>query len=351
MLKYFIHKIGYSILVLVLAVGTITTIIFLAPVDPARLTFGQRADNAMIEAKRKELGLDLPLSGQLLKYLRDISPINYISSDAGIVKRYAILGSLQIGDKLLLLKKPYLRESFQSGRPVSEILADAVPKTIILAFSAMAIAMFLGILLGIISAIKQHSAVDRIVTAVSVLGYSIPSYVMAVFLALIFGYLLKAQTGLNLQGSLFEMDDLGNPIVVWRNLLLPSIALGIRPVGVIAQITRSSMLDVLKMDFMRTAKSKGLSLRVQLVRHALKNALNPVLTAVSSWLAALLAGAFFVENVFSFKGLGEVTVTALLNFDLPVVIGAVLFIATFFVLINLISDFLYTMLDPRISFD
>jgi peptide/nickel transport system permease protein len=144
------------------------------------------------------------------------------------------------------------------------------------------------------------------------------------------------------------MDDFGDDRFFWKNLILPAIALGIRPVAIITQLTRSAMLDVLAQDYIRTARAKGLGTRAVLFKHALRNALNPVATAISGWFAALLAGAFFVENVFQFNGLGQVTVNALLNYDIPVVLGAVLFTATVFVLVNLLMDLLYVVIDPRI---
>ncbi len=147
---------------------------------------------------------------------------------------------------------------------------------------------------------------------------------------------------------MFDVNDYGEHFINWRNLILPTIALGIRPVAIILQLTRNSMLDVLREDYIRTAKSKGLKNSVVIVKHALRNALNPVVTSITGWFAALLAGAFFVEYIFDFKGLGYETVYALTMFDFPVIMGAVLLIASFFVLVNIVVDVLYTKLDPRI---
>ena len=146
------------------------------------------------------------------------------------------------------------------------------------------------------------------------------------------------------------LDDFGDWQVQWRNIILPALALGLRPVALITQLTRSTMLDVMKQDYVRTATAKGLPKTTVLVRHALRNALNPLVSAISGWFAALLTGAFFVENVFNFKGLGDVTVNALLNFDIPVVLGCVLFTAVVFVVVNLLSDLLYAWIDPRIKY-
>ncbi len=349
--SYITKRILSGLAVLIAVVLIITSIIYLAPVDPTQLTFGQRADEATVEQKRKELGLNEPLYVQLGMYLRDISPISMHQNTAKAKEKYQYLKLLHFGEKCLVLKKPYLRESYQTGRSVSEILAEAIPKTIILALSAILLATIIGIILGVFAAVKQNTWLDSSAVVGSVLGYSLPSYVTAIILALVFGYLLADYTGLNIKGSIVELDDFGDEQYVWKNLILPTIALGIRPIAIITQLTRSAMLDVLSQDFVRTAKAKGLSRVRVITRHAFRNALNPVVTAISGWFAALLAGAFFVENVFSFKGLGDTTVNALLNFDIPVVLGAVLFTACIFVFINILVDLLYVLLDPRVRLE
>lgn len=156
-------------------------------------------------------------------------------------------------------------------------------------------------------------------------------------------------TGLNPTGALTDMDDLtGEEVYHWENLILPALTLGIRPLAIVTQLTRSSMLDVLSQDYIRTAKAKGLSFYKIIVKHALKNALNPVVTAISGWFASLLAGSVFVERVFGWNGIGNELVMALQNDDLPFVMGAVLVIATFFVVINIVVDIIYGVLDPRV---
>ncbi len=334
---------------MILVVTVITSIIFLAPVDPIRLTFGQRSDVATIKAKTESLGLEKPLHIQLAMYLTDISPISILKNTTENQRKHHFFKILPLANnQFLVLKKPYLRESFQTGRRVSEMLADAVPSTLILAFSAMIFATILGIFLGIWASLRPNSLADSLISVVSVFGYSLPSYVAAMLLALVFGYFFSDWTGLEVQGSLYELTDFGEWQIRWRNLILPAIALGLRPVALITQLTRSAMLDVLSQDFVRTARAKGLAERTVLFRHALRNALNPVISAVSGWLAGLLAGAFFVETVFNFKGLGSLTVTALLNFDIPVVLGSVLFTSLVFVLLNLLTDIFYALTDPRV---
>jgi peptide/nickel transport system permease protein len=351
MLQYLLRKTAYGLLVLVLVVVTISSIIYLSPVDPTRLTFGQRADVATVAAKKAELGLDRPLYVQLAFYLRDLSPIDILNMTEERTKKYSFARFFPLGsENWLVFKYPYLRESYQSGRKVSDILLEAIPKTGILALASMGLATILGIFLGVVASLKQNSWFDNVSVVLSVLGYSLPSYVAGILLALLFGYVFADYTGLNVQGSLIELDDLGEEHLVWKNLILPAIAIGLRPVAIITQLTRSSMLEVLSQDYIRTAKAKGLSYYVVVVRHALRNALNPVVTAVSGWFASLLAGAFFVESVFNFKGIGDVMVTALLNFDIPVVLGAVLFTAAIFVVVNLLADVLYALFDPRVRF-
>jgi len=349
MIKFILRRLAYGVAVLFFAVVLITSIIYLAPVDPARLTFGQRTDVESVAAKKKELGLDKPLYVQLLYYLRDISPLAVIENTERNQEKYSFTKIFPVGsNKYFVLKAPYLRESYQSGRKVSDILKTAIPKTAILAFISISIGSLLGILLGVLASIKQYSWFDNTAVITSVLGYSQPSYVTGILIAVIFAYYLYDYTGLEMTGSLTEVDDFGEERYAWKNLILPAIALGVRPVAIVTQLTRSAMLDVLSQDYIRTAKAKGLSFAKVIGKHALRNALNPVITAISGWFAALLAGAFFVETVFDYKGIGFETVTALLNFDLPVVLGVVLVASSFFVLINILVDIAYAFVDPRI---
>ena len=179
---------------------------------------------------------------------------------------------------------------------------------------------------------------------------SLPSFFSAIIIAWVFGFLLHNYTGLNMTGSLYEVDDYGRgSFIQIKNLILPAITLGIRPLSVIIQLCRNSLLDVLSQDYIRTAFAKGLNNFIVIFKHALKNALNPVITvAVSGWFASMLAGAVFVEYIFGWNGIGKEIVDALNKMDLPVVMGAILFIAFLFVIINIIVDIIYAWLDPRI---
>jgi len=168
-------------------------------------------------------------------------------------------------------------------------------------------------------------------------------------MAWVFAFLLADLTGLSMVGSLYSVDDMGGgEYLSLRNLILPAITLGIRPLAIIVELTRSSLLEVFSQDYIRTAYAKGLSQTRVVFRHALRNALNPVLTAISGWFASLMAGAVFVEYVFDWKGVGVVIVDALEKYDFPVVMGAVLFIAVILVAVNILVDILYAWLDPRV---
>lgn len=333
-------------------IGIVVVVFFLfnvLPVDPARLTLGQRADVESVEAINKELGLDKPFMVQLGMYLNDISPIGIHEKNDYNREKYKYISLISLGKKTLALKKPYLRKSYQSKREVWDILSEALPQTLILAIVSMILATIFGIFLGVIAAIRQHSWFDHTVMGISVLGISVPSYFSAMILAYLFGILWHDFTGLNPAGGLYQYNDIGDEYLAVKNMILPCIALGIRPIAIIFQLTRSSMLDVLSQDYVRTGFAKGLSFFRVLFKHALRNALNPVVTTISGWFAGLLAGAFFVEIIFDIKGLGYVTVNHLLKFDFPVAMGSVLFTAGIFVVINILVDILYGWIDPRIS--
>lgn len=349
MFRFLLRKLGYGILVLL---GVVLLVFFLfnvLPGDPARLTMGQRADVTSLENVRKELHLDKPLPVQFLLYLNDILPLSvHTQQEVEGTMHYVTLARLSAG-RILALKTPYLRRSYQGKKDVWEILTEALPGTLVLAIAAMLFATVVGIGLGIISAVKQNTWMDTGAVFASVVGISAPSFFMGIVVAYLFGFVLSDYTGLHMTGSLFETDPFAGRRVNLRNLVLPAFTLGIRPLAIIVQLTRSAMLDVLHQDYIRTAYAKGLPPRLVVLKHALRNALNPVVTAITGWFAELLAGAFFVEYIFGWKGIGKVTVDALEKFDFPVLMGAVLFTAGIFVIINLLADVLYTIIDPRIK--
>ena len=314
--------------------------------DPSRLVMGQSGDAATQDNIRKELYLDQPKFRQFLLYLNDISPISFYSKEE--IQKKGLKGIFVGNREKLVLKFPYLRTSYQSKKPVSSILMQSLPGTLLLAIAAMTLAIVLGIPLGVLAAIKHNSWVDTTAIFSSILGISAPSFFMAIIIAYVFGFLGADYTGLHLTGSWFDIDNEGIKRLSLENLILPAFTLGIRPLAIITQLTRSSMLEVLNQDFIRTAYAKGLTKGRIIWKHALVNALNPVITAITGWFAELLAGAFFIEYIFGWRGIGKITVDALVSLDFPVVMGSVLVTACFFIVINIVADILYGLIDPRV---
>jgi len=254
---------------------------------------------------QKQLGLDKPLAIQMLHYI----------------------GNLTAGD---------MGRSLVTGRPVAETIADRLPATALLATTSMLIATVLGIILGVWAAWRANSWLDTSLMGSSLLGISVPSFVVGLLFILVFSVILE---WFPISGYI----DRG-----WEYLTLPMITLAIRPLSVIARITRSSMLDVLGMDYVRTARAKGLSNVKVFFRHALRNALNPVVTTVSAWFAGLLAGTYFIEMVFNWPGIGLAAFNAIEKLDYPVIQGTVLITAVIFVITNLVTDIINALLDPKV---
>lgn len=349
MFAYIIRKILYGILVL-WGVATLVFFLFtIVPGDPVRMMLGQRADENDVQAIRHELGLDQSLGKQYVDYLNDLSIISFYNKekDFSKYKPYATIAT--VGNTKIILKTPYLRYSYQSKRPVGTILSEAFPNTLILAFVSILFAFVIGVLLGVLTAVVNSNFLNRLTLLITTIGMSLPSFFAAILIAWLFGFVLESWTGLSMTGSLFSVDDYGNGSYLdLKNLILPALTLGLRPLAVITELARTTLLDVMSMDYIRTAKAKGLKRFRVIGVHALRNAMTPVVTAVSGWFASLLAGAVFVEYVFDWKGIGVVIVDALDKFDFPVVMGAVLLIGVMLIIINIVVDIIYGVLDPRV---
>lgn len=297
------RKMGYTLLVLI---GVVVITFFIRPPgDPARVLLGQRADSASVEAMRQQLGLDKPVPVQIWIYVT-----NLIRGDLG--------------------------RSIATNRPVIETLRERLPATAILAASSIVIATVLGILLGVIAAWRANTWIDSLAMTSSLLGISVPAFVVGLLFVLLFGVVLEwfPNSGYMDRGVEY--------------LVLPMITLAIRPLSIIARVTRSSMLDVLGQDYVRTARAKGLGYTSVFLKHALRNALNPVVTTVSAWFAGLLAGTYFIEYIFNWPGIGLAAFNAIEKLDFPVIQGTVLLTAVIFVLTNLFADAMYAILDPKV---
>ncbi len=354
MLNYF-STLGYALLTLLGVITVIFLLFTILPGDPAQMMLGQNESKEQLEIVNKKYGFDQSIATQYRYYLNDLSPISFHSTNVDDFsyydpQKYSGISLFTIGETKTVFKYPYLRESFQkNGKKVSDVIKETLPNTAVLAVSAILIAIFLGIGMGIISALTKDRWPDKLIQFVSTIGMSVPSFFSAIIFAWLFGYLLHEYTNLNMTGSLYEVDDFGEGIYIqWKNLLLPAIVLGVRPLAVVTQLMRNSLLEVMSQDYIRTAKAKGLSLLQIIRKHALKNALNPVVTAISGWFASMLAGAVFVEYIFGWNGLGKEIVDALNTSDLPIIMGAVIIIASLFILINIFVDSIYRWLDPRI---
>ena len=281
-------------------------LLYVAPGDPVQAMVGERADEETIARLRKELHLDEPLPKQFALYV------------GGIAK----------GD---------LGQSYITRRPIVRDIAERFPKTLQLAGSAMLLAVVVGVTLGVLSAQNPGGFIDRFGLGLAYLGVSFPVFWVGLLLILLFAVTLHW----------LPPSGFGGP----RYLILPAIALGMRSIAFRARMTRSAMLESLSSDFVRTARAKGLSERVVVMRHALRNALIPVITVLGLDFGAYLTGSILTETVFSWPGIGRYVVTAIGKRDLPAISGSVLFLSVVFVLVNLITDLLYAKADPRVSYD
>ncbi|MBQ8222326.1 MAG: ABC transporter permease [Bacteroidales bacterium] len=351
MTSYIIRKILYGLAVLW---GVVTLVFFLfniVPGDPVRMMLGQRADESDVQAIREELGLNQSVFKQYTDYLNDLMPISFYEEESrdkyDYFKKCWVLTT--IGDVDVVLKTPYLRYSYQSKRSVGTILSEAFPNTLILATVAIAFALVLGVFIGVMAAVVNTDFVNKLTLFITTIGMSLPSFFAAILVAWLFGYVWESFTGLSMTGNLYSVDDYGNGSYLdIRNLILPAFTLGLRPLAIVVELTRTSLLEVISMDYIRTARAKGLKQWRIVTVHALRNAMTPVVTAISGWFASLLAGAVFVEYVFDWKGIGVIIVDALDTFDFPVIMGAVLLIGFMLIIINIVVDIIYGILDPRV---
>jgi ABC-type dipeptide/oligopeptide/nickel transport system permease component len=305
MTAFIIRRLLLSIPTLIGVLVVAFLLLFVAPGDPVMAMVGERADEATIARLRLELRLDDPLPVQFGHYV------------AGVAK----------GD---------LGRSYITNRPILRDILERFPKTLQLAGAAMLLATICGVTLGVLSARRPGGLIDRIGLAIAYLGISFPVYWVGLLLILLFAVTLHWLPPSGFGGL--------------RYLILPALALGMRSIAFLARMTRSSMLDALGADYVRTARAKGLSERLVVGRHALRNALIPIITVLGLDFGAYLTGSILTETIFSWPGLGRYVVNAIARRDLPAIQGSVLFLSAVFVLVNLITDVAYAKADPRISY-
>ncbi|MCG6796386.1 nickel ABC transporter permease [Geobacillus sp. YHL] len=289
------------------------TSMYIAPGDPATIIAGPTASQSDIDAIREDLGLNDPF---LVQYGRYISGV--LHGDLGY--------------------------SYQTKQPVWEAIMTRFPNTLKLAIASIIVAVIIGVVAGIISAIRQNSWFDVSSTVFALAGISIPNFWLGTVLILIFAVNLQLLPVGGLDQPFYTAEGL-------KQLVLPAITLGTGSAAMIARMSRSSMLEVIRADFIRTARAKGLRERTVIWVHALRNAMIPVITVIGLNFGFLLGGTIITEQVFAINGVGRLMVQAIAARDFPMVQGSVLLVATLFVLVNLIVDIIYTLIDPRISYD
>jgi len=303
---YLLKRVILALPVLLGVSIVVFTMIRLIPGDPAQLMAGQAATQEIITEIRRDLGLDRPIIVQYAYFLR-----NAVRGDLG--------------------------RSLFNRAPVTEELALRFPRTVRLGLASMLVAAAIGVPAGIISATRHLSWVDSLVMVVALAGVSMPVFWLGLNLILIFAVRLQ------------WLPAIGHES--WAHLILPAVTLGAASAAIIARMTRSAMLEVLRQDYVRTARAKGVAEPTVIGRHALRNALIPVVTVAGLQLGTLLGGAVLTESVFAWPGVGRLLVDAVLARDYPIIQGTVLLIATTFVLLNVLVDLLYAVLDPRIRYE
>ncbi|MFN5581506.1 ABC transporter permease [Gemmatimonas sp.] len=304
MLALLARRLILSIPTLVGVLAVVFLLLYVAPGDPVQAMVGERADTATITRLRAELRLDDPLPVQFTNYV----------------------GHILTGD---------LGRSYITGRPIVDDIAERFPRTLLLAGAAMLLATISGITIGVLAAIRPNGWFDRLALAATYLGISFPVYWIGLLLIVLFAVTLRW-----LPASGFGRLEY---------LVLPALALGSRSIAYLARVTRGAMREVLSADFVRTARAKGLAEGTVIVRHALRNALMPVVTVIGLDFGAYLTGSILTETIFSWPGIGRYVVMAISRRDLPAVQGSVLFLSLVFVTVNLITDVAYRKVDPRVG--
>lgn len=313
MLTYILRRLILMIPVLLIIGTVVFALVHLTPGDPAAVILGPEASGEQVEELRDKLGLNDPLYEQYVRWL------------SGAVR-------LDFGESLFI------------GEPVTQALIDRAQPTLTLTLYALLIEIIIGLPAGVIAAVRQNSILDRFIMIVSISGAAMPTFFLGILLILLFA----VQVNLLPSGRFVKITD--NPIEHFKHMILPAFALGFSGAGLLARLVRSSMLDVLHEDYVRTAMAKGLPGRLIVVRHALRNALIPAITVIGLSVGALLGGAVVTETVFVLPGMGQLIVNSVGRRDYPVIQGGIMVIAGFYVLINLIVDLIYVYVDPRVRY-
>jgi peptide/nickel transport system permease protein len=312
-ITYIIRRLLMLIPVLLIVGIVVFTLVHLTPGDPAAVILGPDATAEQRDRLREELGLNEPLFVQFVVWF------------TGVLR-------LDLGDSIFL------------GMPVTSALAGRAQPTALLTLYALTLSIMIGVPAGVFAAIRRGSLIDRALMIFAISGAAVPVFVLGILLIL----LVAVTFGWLPPGGYTNIND--DPVDHFKRMIMPSFALGFASAGLLARLVRSSMLDVMREDYVRTARAKGLAFRLVVVRHALRNALIPAVTVIGYSLGTLLGGAVVTETVFTIPGMGRLVVQSVLRRDFPVIQGAVMVIAAFYVLANLLVDILYVYIDPRIRY-
>ncbi len=318
---------------------------------------GQRADSISKRIINHDFALDQPSYIRFLIYLNDLLPLSIYNrkvKDSPIyldpAKYKNAIKMFYFGtDKAIVYKSPYLRRSYHNKEGVYEMLKSKFTESAVLLVAAMLIAIIIGIFLGIVAAIKNKSRIGKGIISLSLIGISLPAFLMAILFAWIFGFLLHRFTGLNMTGGLYSIDPFAGEYLNWKNLILPAIVLSLRPMALIIRQTQTLYLKVMSQQYILTAKAKGIRRSMIIVNHAWLNTTAPLIVLSHGWLGSLIASALFVEFIFGWNGIGKLTVHAIDHSDMPVLMGAVLFISFIYILLRMITALLYSTMDPRVD--
>ncbi len=313
MATYILRRLITLIPVLIIVGVIVFGIVHLTPGDPAAVMAGQSGTPEQIERIRQSLGLDRPLWDQFVDWF------------SGLIR-------LDFGESIFL------------GMSVTDAIVERAQPTLLLTFYALLIQMIIGIPAGVIAAVKRNSWIDRSLMVISISGAAIPTFFLGILLILLFSVRLRWLPS----GGYVPLTE--DPIEHWKSMIMPAFALGFSSAALLARMVRSTMLEVLREDYVRTAYAKGIAQRQVVIRHALRNALIPVITVIGASMGALLGGAVVTELVFTIPGMGRLVVQSIARRDFPVIQGAVMIIAGIYVLVNLLVDILYVYIDPRVRY-
>jgi len=325
------------------------------PADPARAMLGQRKDSVSVAVINHDFAIDQPGYIRFLIYINDLSPLSVYNRKVKESPIYLDPAKYRTAfkmfyfsqDKAIVFKAPYLRRSYQNKEGVYDMLNERFNDSAVLVTASIILSAAFGVFFGIVAAIRRKTWIGKTISALSLAGISLPAFFIAILFAWIFGSLLHKYTGLNMTGGLYSIDPFEGEYISWKNLALPSIVLALRPMSLIIRQTKKTFLEVMSRPYILAAKAKGVRRTMIILNHAWLNTTAPLVLLSNQWLGSMLAGIIFVEFVFGWNGIGQLTVNAIDHADMPVLMGIVLSVSVVYIILNALATLLYSTLDPR----